>query len=181
MPSQFARRIGRAKRLNSPVYFNYMRRAAYECANDVARMYRWTTDTWKDSPRFGIISDDVINFDSARIDFTVYAIDPINENDRIADIYRFIDYGTNIRWAVMTADWISKTKPDYLGSSKGRGIPWLRGRKQMMEAGIEEPMNGIEPRNFSSMIFEEYLPTFKYKMSKANKEAFDLAKGFGEL
>lgn len=62
-------------------------------------------------------------------------------------IYRGIDSGTRIRRVLMSRDWISKTKPGVLDPGMGRGHAIFTTKAMALP--------GIEPRGFSSIIFQD--------------------------
>lgn len=61
-----------------------------------------------------------------------------------SDIYRFISRGTRVRYAVMSRNWISKTKPGRWHSTPGRGHVVIISRK------IARP--GIKARGFEKIV-----------------------------
>ena len=58
--------------------------------------------------------------------------------------YGWVDRGTRIRYATMSGDWKSKTKPNVISSYAGRGRVLFVSRKR--------PRPGIEARNFRDII-----------------------------
>lgn len=58
--------------------------------------------------------------------------------------YGWINKGTRIRYALMSKDWKSKTKPNVIGSYRGHGRVLVISRKR--------PRPGIVARNFSDII-----------------------------
>lgn len=73
-----------------------------------------------------------------------------------SNIYRFVNDGTDIRYAVMTENFIPKTYPNVIGSSPGRGgkayIP--RDWKTRNIPGVY-PKPGIKARNFVDTIADK--------------------------
>ena len=67
------------------------------------------------------------------------------------EIYSYLNYGTKIRWAVMTNNFEAKTKPGRIGAKAGRGRAKVRGRRAMIALGLS-PKPGIEARNFDKQI-----------------------------
>ena len=58
--------------------------------------------------------------------------------------YGWVNHGTRIRYATMSKDWKSKTKPNVIASYAGRGRLLFVSRKR--------PRPGIQARNFSTII-----------------------------
>lgn len=58
--------------------------------------------------------------------------------------YGWVNRGTRIRYATMSKDWRSKTKPNVIASYAGRGRLLFVSRKR--------PRPGIQARNFSTII-----------------------------
>jgi hypothetical protein len=61
-----------------------------------------------------------------------------------AEPYKFVDRGTRVRFAFMSKDWKSKTKPGVIASFKGAGRVLFISRKR--------PRPGIQARNFTDTI-----------------------------
>lgn len=89
-------------------------------------------------------------------------------------VYSFINYGTSIRWAVMSSDWRSKTRPGSIRPRSGRGKPVVIGRRAMTRRGIS-PKPGIRARRFDKAIVERDAP----KVHRVIKD--DLAKSVRRL
>jgi len=104
-------------------------------AGIVQRMYESTTRTWKVRPSFFIKTVAVTRDENA---LWVYTYN---------NIYRFLDYGTAERWALMSSDFSPKTTHRVLGSRAGSGRAVKRGRSQMAR-----PQPGIEAREFTTEI-----------------------------
>ncbi len=83
------------------------------------------------------------------------------------DLYRWIDKGTPKRWAVMSRDWRSKTKPRFIGSGPGQGRKRIVGKAAMIKAGYKTPKPGIEARNFSLVIKRRHSKPFKKDVKEA--------------
>jgi len=75
----------------------------------------------------------------------------------------WLDDGTKIRHALMSRDWVSKTKPNRLKSGRGRG------RRVRVSRQIQKP--GIEPRNWSKIIAGIREPKFQRNVQNAVKRA----------
>jgi hypothetical protein len=69
------------------------------------------------------------------------------------EIYFYISEGTSIRWALMSSNWRSKTRPSPGGlkAGAGRGRVVIAGRRAMTARGIA-PRPGIKGRKFPERI-----------------------------
>ena len=58
--------------------------------------------------------------------------------------YKWVNEGTRVRYATMSADWSSKTKPNVIASYRGSG--------RMLFVSRKRPRPGIKARNFQDII-----------------------------
>lgn len=170
--SFFARRIGKANvRLNSQAFVRVIEDRINEFGeSQVLPMYREGVWNWQEEhrPKFSLHFYQMLN--SFRI-----AVGTESEN---YDIYRYVDQGTNIRWAVMSDDWVSKTDKSRYYSEQGQGEVVMTGRGYMTRHGIG-PKPGLEPRNFTKQIMETMTPKWKLWMRYAVRDArISMEKGF---
>lgn len=61
-------------------------------------------------------------------------------------IYSYINFGTDVRRALLTPDWVSKTQPGVIGSGAGAGL--------VVTASRSFQFPGIQARNFDEAIAE---------------------------
>lgn len=151
------KRIGRAKiRMNSRIFVDEMTRAVKDFGEQyIIPAFRETTRTWKEHhPAFHWKISRSDNFFRMEVVVT----------DRI---YRFLNDGTSIRWAIMSKDWESKTAPGWIGSGPGRGRVTWRGRNRYLEEQGLLPKQGIDARNWTGLIEEEYRDRFRLDMRYA--------------
>lgn len=91
------------------------------------------------------------------------------------ETYSYLNFGTSIRWALMTGNWKSKTKPGRIGSGPGRGRVIVAGRRAMTRRGIR-PRPGIKARHFDKQIVKRDGPKVQKpidsEIDKAAKNAF---------
>lgn len=94
-------------------------------------LFRSSVSTWRNKPEF------TVETEASGDTITVLAgtDDPV---------YGYLDRGTSVRYAVMSADWRSKTRPGSLQSVMGRG------RVVVISKRIPRP--GIQARHFSEQI-----------------------------
>lgn len=77
--------------------------------------------------------------------------------------FKFLDQGTKVRRAVMSKDWQSKTSPNVILSTPGKGKVVFISKK------ISRP--GIKARNFSKVIAKSYKPEFKKRIKNCLERA----------
>ena len=80
-----------------------------------------------------------------------------------ADIMNWLNNGTSIRWALMSNDWSSKTRPNSTNVGAGSGRAVLRGQSAMQAKGMGA-RPGIEARNFDEAIQKESVSGFVNSM-----------------
>ena len=89
--------------------------------------------------------------------------------------YYFVSKGTKKRWAVMSSDWRSKTKPKRIPSGKGRGRAVLIGKRAMQRRGMRA-RPGIKGRKFDKQIAKkrkrEFIRDMRGAMKFASRQAF---------
>lgn len=121
-----------------------------------------TMATWADHPDF-----------KRQVSFRAgVAMARVHVRDKV---YGALDEGTKVRWALLSKDWRSKTRPGFIGSGPGAGRVLMRGRK-MRKAGIP-PGPGIKARGWSGVIAEKHKPIFERDMELAVNEAIMEAMG----
>jgi hypothetical protein len=130
---------------------------------DDAEMFNKTTATWKHEkptfrPEVGHRGSDGYVRTEAR------------GSSKGVKKYGWLDRGTRVRWAIMSGNWRSKTRPGYITSYRGAGRVLVAGKRRM-----RRPRPGIKAREFSPTIFKRRLPKFKKRMVAANR------RGIGQL
>ena len=92
-----------------------------------------------------------------------------------SDIYFYVSAGTRIRWALMSSDWKSKTRPGRLKPGSGGGRVVVAGRRYMQRKGIP-PRPGIRARNFDKQIVKRDGPKiqklFDRNIAQAARQAY---------
>lgn len=91
-------------------------------------------------------------------------------NDKGVNKWGWLDKGTSIRWALMSRDWRSKTKPGKLSSGGGAGRVVIAGRRAMQRRNIG-PRPGIRARGWSIKIGRKYKRRFPRRIGLAIKRA----------
>lgn len=79
--------------------------------------------------------------------------------------WRWLEFGTRIRWALMSSDWKSKTRRAWLGSGRGAGRVLIAGKRAMMRRHIK-PRPGIQARNFLAEVNKARSRKFKGQLQR---------------
>lgn len=91
-------------------------------------------------------------------------------NTKGVEKWVYLDLGTSIRWALMSNNWSSKTKPGKLQSGGGRGRVVIAGRRAMQARGIG-PRPAIKARGWSVKIGRQNQRRFPNRIGLAIKRA----------
>lgn len=113
-----------------------------------------TTNTWREPPTFEVKTVEAAN----SITTMIFP----QGTDKRSWKWVWLEQGTHVRWAVMSGDWISKTKVGRLKGGAGRGRVVLRGKKWM-----KHPMKGIEARNWRRIIIQMRSRPFREAVDRA--------------
>ena len=109
------------------------RRASDKLGKRALQLFRGITRTWTHQPEFTSITNEAGD-----------NIEVLTGTDD--KIFGWLDRGTPVRYAIMSPDFVAKTKPGSLRSEAGRGRVIFVSRKH--------PRPGIQARNFSKRIEE---------------------------
>lgn len=160
----------------TPAYRDNIEREVHEALEEegeiTLRLFERTTRTWVSKPEFKIEVEKPPYKGTGgirRASVKVFTDDPT---------YFFLNYGTRIRWAIMSSDFIPKTTPRIIGSKVGAGGVVVVGRKYMQAHNIP-PQPGIQAREWTTEINKRRSKQFHKKMdaairrgaSRANKES----------
>lgn len=161
--SIYSRRIGKATvRFSSDVFMRVIKNEMLEFANtEVLPKYQETCWNWKPEHQPDFRVQWQKNYPSIEL--------RVGCSSKY-DIYLYIDKGTQIRWAVMSSDWESKTNPSRYQSYQGHGRVTARGRWYMQMLGMDA-RPGIEPRNFSEQIYDATWNRWRLDMRYAVQRA----------
>ena len=154
-----ARAIKPSKPFQSSIFRDEMTKAANVIRKDALADFKKTTANWKHKVKFA--SKVWIGGVSQGIEIQVATDDPV---------YKYVDEGTKVRYAAMSADWKSKTEPNVVGTFPGRGkavfVP-SRKRSKHPTGRKMKPLPGIVARNFTKHI----AATTKKELSRETKNA----------
>ena len=123
----------------------------------VRRDYRKTTRTWKgDKPKF----EQLVSLSG---DGPTLVIEVTGGKGALK--WFWLDQGTEVRYATMSSDWISKTRPGRLRTVRGRGV--------MLFVSKSHPRDGIKPRYWTAIIVKTWTPRLKRNIEAAMRRARD--------
>jgi hypothetical protein len=112
-------------------------------AKQIQSDFEATTNTWEDHhPVFSI----KFSFAGGTVRILVTTKD---------EVWGYLNRGTNVRWALMSSDFLPKTRPRSLQSFAGRGHAVIRGQRAMTAAGLG-PQPGIEAREWNKTVMDLY-------------------------
>jgi len=86
------------------------------------------------------------------------------------EILFYNNEGTAIRWALMSSDWSSQTKPGRIPARPGRGHVVIAGRAAMTARGIA-PRPGIEGRHWDKQIVAKEQKPYEREVLKELSDA----------
>lgn len=96
-------------------------------------------------------------------------------SDKAVNKWVWLNEGTRIRWALMSKDWKSKTRPRWFGSGRGGGRVVIAGKRAMMRRGIR-PRPGIKARGWTPDLQKRRRRPFTRgmvgAMQRASRKAF---------
>ena len=116
-------------------------------AQEAIPLFQKTTDTWMHKPAF-------TPQQTAR--GWMVQVEP-------AFPYQWVNKGTRVRYATMSRDWKSKTKPNVISSFRGAG--------RMLFVSRKRPHPGIEARNFQDIIMRRIQARAANKVRQSLNEA----------
>lgn len=128
--------------LSADKYLKAVEGALNAAAKAVKVDFDVTTQTWRNRPEFKI--------ESQPGERQVATTSPV---------YRFLDKGTKVRYALMSSDFRPKTRTGYIGSNKGAGGVVLVSKKH--------PRPGIKARRFAKTIAAKWRKQFPAQVRRA--------------
>lgn len=144
------------KKLKKDVFRTEFLTALKDMERQIVREFQKTTQTWQgDKPTFEgelEISNDGL----------ALLVGPTG-NTKGAQKWQWLDEGTKVRYATMSQDWVSKTKPGVIPSGAGKG--------RLLFVSKKHPRPGIEKRGWTVMITKLYKSRFKRRMEQAMRDA----------
>lgn len=152
----------KAKKMNLKRVREELLKAAESEGKEVQKLYGQTVASWSgDKPRFESLVE------VGRDDVTVLT-GPNGSNEAL-NKFKWLDEGTRVRYATMSQDWKSKTKPGVLKSGRGRG--------KMLFVNKRRPRPGIKARGWTELIQKRRKRPFTNAMIKAKNRGLDKIYG----
>lgn len=142
------RAIKTGKPFQSSIFRDEAKAEALVIQREMVNDFKKTTKTWQHQPTFGYKVDMGASVGGVRIQ--VATDDPV---------YGYIDEGTRVRYATMSGDFQSKTKPKWIGSRAGRG--------KVLFVNKKRPRPGIKARHFTETIRDKWKSEFARRMKNA--------------
>ena len=150
MPSIELQAIVPKGAFKSAAFLTEITKALNEEKRALSRLYGLTYATWDEKP----IMHEEVKVGSAE----AYAEVSTADKKML-----WLDDGTRIRHALMSRNWVSKTKPNRLKSGHGRG------KKIFVSRQIRKP--GIKPRNWTKIIAKLRERPFQRNVEQAVRRA----------
>lgn len=155
----------RASKMNIKQVREELLKAAKNEAREVKKLYEQTVSTWQgDKPDFESLIEVGSN------DVTILT-GPTGSGLGV-NKFRWLDEGTSKRWALMSSNWSSKTKPGVLKSGRGSGRVVVVGKRRM-----KRPRPGIKARGWTEQIGKQRSKKFIQRMIKAKNKGLDKLYG----
>ncbi len=152
------RKIGNPRAFQSSIARNEFRKAAEELRSAMLDDFERTTATWEHKVKWE--SKVEVGASVGGIKVAVFTTDPI---------YKFIDKGTRVRYAVMSKDFKAKTEPNVILSTPGKGRRLFVSKKH--------PRPGIKARNFTKIIKRTQEKEFRKTVENAMRRFARRAHG----
>ena len=119
---------------------------------DLEKDYSKTSSTWNgDAPKY----PPKTTSNNTELSLTVMP----DGTQKAIDKWKWLNFGTSVRYATMSGNWQSKTKPGRLQSGAGRG--------QVVRISRMHPRPGIKARKWNTIIFDRSFPRFRKRMKNA--------------
>jgi hypothetical protein len=161
----FQIKVIKAKKMNIPQVKRELEREAKNQAKIVEKKYKETTSTWQgEKPKF----ESIIDVGGSEI---AILTGPTGSNEAV-NKFVWLDEGTSIRWALMSSNWRSKTKPGKLRSGRGKGSVVIAGRRAMQRRNIR-PRPGIKARNWTLTLQRQRRKPFTRAMIAATNRGLE--------
>lgn len=144
--------VRKPKAFNGKALTDSLVDGANEIGREVKKDFEKTVATWKHKPRFKV----KVESGPSRISI---------QASTDSAIYGYIDEGTKVRYATMSQDWISKTKPA-IGGGAAVALTPGRGRGRKLFVDRRRPRKGIKARKFSSAITGKWEREIRGRMEK---------------
>ena len=148
------------KKLQTQKMLNVLVNGCTEMGKQMVKDFEATTKTWQgDKPNFRakVVIDppNMPMFGKFPNKISV-EVRPLDDNSRGAMKWFFLNYGTKVRYAMMTPGFIPKTTIGNLSSRAGKG--------KMLFVSKKHPMPGIKARKWNIALRRKWLDEYKKRM-----------------
>lgn len=146
MPASFGVKITRLPKLNPEAFNVELLAAARKAAASLDKALETTTASWEgDKPEF----ESHISLTKTQVSI----LPGMTGSELGINKWLWLNFGTKVRYAVLSHDWSSKTTPGYVGSGPGTG--------RVVKIDVNNPQPGIEAREWSKTLAKWFAPIFK--------------------
>ena len=145
-------------------FLRFIRNALEEEVEEIDKLYHLFYDPW-DGKKPSMVKEVIIRGGDAYGEVSTRGRTGEKGNRKLL----WLDDGTQVRWAVMSDDWQSKTVPGRIQSRRGGGHVRARGKRATQSARRGKP--GLEPRNVSINIAKERKQPFQASVNDAIERA----------
>lgn len=148
----FSFKLTKAAKVNPDAFRPPLLTAARRVGRNIDKALTLTVLSWKGArPKF----QSIVTVGQQAVTIQPSMTGPQHGRDK----WFWLDGGTEVRYAIMSRDWRSKTTPGFIGSGPGRG------RKVFVD--VDNPQPGIEARGWGVKILKEFRPEFVAAMKAA--------------
>lgn len=148
------------KKLQTQAMLNVLVNGCEKIGKQMVKDFEATTKTWQgDKPDFQakvlVEPPNMPVFGKFPNKITV-SVAPKDDHSRGAMKWFYLNYGTKVRYAVMSDPFAPKTKEGWLGSGAGKG--------KMLFISKKHPMPGIKPRKWNSALARKWSKQYKARI-----------------
>lgn len=123
-----------------------------DLGDELVKLFERTVQSWEgDRPGFEVVRKQ--NGDTVSLEIV------LTGSDLAIKKWFWLNYGTRVRYAILSSDWQSKTTPGELDSGEGGG--------RVVKIDMDNPQPGIEARKWTQIITRKFKPEYYRRMQKA--------------
>lgn len=153
----FKLKVKRPKAFNKQGFTTSLIDGYKSLAKDITKDFDKTVSTWTHKPKFSVLVQSTAQQIEAHFSY--------QDSEGGGKRYTYLDEGTRVRYALMSRDWISKTKPS-IGSGAGVHLSSGAGRGHVVVIRRDRPRPGIKARGWTKAIAEKWKRSIKSDMEK---------------
>lgn len=133
-----------------------------DAGKDLVKLFERTVQTWEgERPGFEVQTHQTGDTVSLEVVLT--------GSDMAIKKWFWLNYGTRVRYAILSRDWQSKTAPGDLDAGEGAG--------RVVKIDLNNPQPGIEARGWTKIITRQFKPAYYRRMQKAMQRGAAKAQG----